>query len=77
LFFEEYNTYIYMEISQGNSLCSNLKQTKLPLFFLYKIKGQEGRIGLAWRDWYQYGEGGGTRVWESLLLYINRKNENC
>jgi hypothetical protein len=30
--------HIYMEMSQGNSLCSSF-------FFFYKIKEQEGRTG--------------------------------
>jgi hypothetical protein len=29
-----------MEMSQGNSLCSYLKQTKIPFFFFYKIREQ-------------------------------------
>jgi hypothetical protein len=35
-----------MEMSQRNSLCSCLKQTKcVTFFFFYKIGEQEGRIG--------------------------------
>jgi hypothetical protein len=34
-----------METSQGNSLCSYLKQTKMSIFFFYKIREQEGRTG--------------------------------
>jgi hypothetical protein len=35
-----------MEMSQGNSLCSYLKQTKnVTFFFYYKIRDQEGGTG--------------------------------
>jgi hypothetical protein len=37
--------HIYMEISQGNSLCSYLKQNKNVIFFFYIIGEQEGGIG--------------------------------
>jgi hypothetical protein len=40
----------YMEMSQGNSLCSYLKQ-KCYFFFFYKIREQEGRIGPVWGGW--------------------------
>jgi hypothetical protein len=36
---------IYVEVSQGNSLCSYLKQTKMSFFFFYKIGAQEGGTG--------------------------------
>jgi hypothetical protein len=60
----------YMEISQGNSLCSYLylKQAKMSFFnflffffclFLYKIREQKGRRGLAWGGWYPWEGGGG------------------
>jgi hypothetical protein len=52
---------IYMEISQRNSLCSYLEQTKMSLFFIYKVEKQEGGTGTAWmKGWYQreVGEGG-------------------
>jgi hypothetical protein len=39
---------MYMEVSQGNSLCSYLKQAKISvLFFFYKIVEQKGRTGPA------------------------------
>jgi hypothetical protein len=41
--------HICMEMSQGNSLCSYLKQTKMSIFFFYKIREQEGRTGPVWR----------------------------
>jgi hypothetical protein len=35
--------HIYVEVSQGNFLCSYLKQAKLSFFFLfYKFREQEG-----------------------------------
>jgi hypothetical protein len=36
-----------MEVSQGNSLHSYLKQAKISFFFFYKIKEQESGIGPA------------------------------
>jgi hypothetical protein len=37
-----------MEMPQGNSLCIYLKQAKISFFFfIYKIREQEGRTGLA------------------------------
>jgi hypothetical protein len=59
--------YTYnMEMSQGNSLCSYLKQTKMSFFsFFYKIGEQEGWTGPSWGGWYQWERGGGgERVWE-------------
>jgi hypothetical protein len=41
-----------MEMSQGYSLCSILN--KNVIFFFYKIREQEGKIGSAW------GKGDGT-----------------
>jgi hypothetical protein len=44
-----------MEMSQGNSLHSYLKQTKMSFFFFfYKIREQEGGTGPVWRGWYQW-----------------------
>jgi hypothetical protein len=37
-----------MEMPQGNSLCSYLKQTKMSFFFFYKIGKQVGKTGTAW-----------------------------
>jgi hypothetical protein len=39
---------MYMEISQGNPLCSYFKQTKMSFFFTYKIEEQESRTNPAW-----------------------------
>jgi hypothetical protein len=39
--------HIYMEMSQGNSLCSNHKQAKMSFFFFHKIGEHEGRTGPA------------------------------
>jgi hypothetical protein len=58
--------HIYMEMSQGNSLCSYLKQNVFFTYFFYKIGEQEGGTGPAWRAWHQWeGRGSGERVWES------------
>jgi hypothetical protein len=50
-----------MEVPQGNSLCSYLKQPKMSVFFLllflYKIKEQEDGNGPTWGGWFQW-EGG-------------------
>jgi hypothetical protein len=58
--------YIYMELSQGNSLCSYLylKQAKISLvsFFFYKIGEQEGRQILPKGGWYQWYWGGGGEM---------------
>jgi hypothetical protein len=34
-----------MEMSQGNSLCSELNKQKFTIFFFYKIREQEGKTG--------------------------------
>jgi hypothetical protein len=36
-----------MELLQGNSLCSYLKQTKNHFFFTYRLEEQEGGTGSA------------------------------
>jgi hypothetical protein len=58
--------HIYMEMSQGNSLCSYLKQTKMSFFFIYKIIEQEGGTGpgLGVRVVPVGGEGRGEMVKE-------------
>jgi hypothetical protein len=38
----------YVEMSQGNSLCSYFKQTKMSFFSFYKIRKQEGGMCPAW-----------------------------
>jgi hypothetical protein len=38
------NVSIYIEMSQGNCLCSYLKQTKMSFFFFYKTREQKGQI---------------------------------
>jgi hypothetical protein len=43
-----FKIHIYMEMSQGNALCNYLKQTKMSVFFFYKIREQEGRTGPVW-----------------------------
>jgi hypothetical protein len=70
-----------MEMSQGNSLCSYLKQTKK----FYTIRKQEGRIGPAWKGWYQWVKGEGEKmVWEGkysaniVYIYVFKwKNDIC
>jgi hypothetical protein len=57
-----------MEISQGNSLYSYLKETKMSFFF-NKIREQEGRTGPAWRGVVSVllsvgGGGSEEQVWE-------------
>jgi hypothetical protein len=59
-----------MELSQGNSLCSYLKQIKNVIFFFYKIREKEGRKGPVWVGAgeelvpVREGGGGGESVWE-------------
>jgi hypothetical protein len=48
--------HIYMERSQGNSLCSYPKQAKMSYFFFCKIEEQEGRPGPAWEGGWCQGE---------------------
>jgi hypothetical protein len=48
-----------MEVAQGNSLCSYLKQTKNVIFFIHKIREQEGGTGSAWK----VGNSGGGMRW--------------
>jgi hypothetical protein len=69
-----------MEISQGKSLCSYLKQTKMSFFFLL----QEGRIDPARGDSYQWeGDDGGkghgrVNMVQILCTHVwNWKNETC
>jgi hypothetical protein len=57
-----------MEVPQGNSLYSYLKQPKMSFFFFYKIREQEDETGPAWGErccWYWCkGRGSGERVQE-------------
>jgi hypothetical protein len=39
--------HLYMEMSQGNSLCNYLKPAKMSIFFFYKIREREGATGPA------------------------------
>jgi hypothetical protein len=46
-----------MEISQGNSLYSYIKGTKMSFFFFFlftNVGEQEGGTGPAWVGWYQW-----------------------
>jgi hypothetical protein len=51
--------HIYMEVSQGNSLCSYLKQAKMSFLFpfLYKLGEQEGKTSPAWGEVDTSGRG--------------------
>jgi hypothetical protein len=52
-----------MEVPQGNSLCSYLKQAKMSFFSFIKLENR--RMEQVLPDWYQWEEGGGwERVWE-------------
>jgi hypothetical protein len=65
---------IYKEMSQGNSLCSCLKQAKMSFFFSpTKSREQEGRTGLpcgSWGDWV--GTGGREEVAGKGCGRVNR-----
>jgi hypothetical protein len=37
-----------MEMLQGKSLCSYLKQAKMSIYFIYKTREQEGGTGPVW-----------------------------
>jgi hypothetical protein len=51
-----------MEVPQGKSLRSHLKQAKMSFFF-YKIREQASRTGPTWAggDWYLWEERGGGK----------------
>jgi hypothetical protein len=55
-----------MEMSQGNSLCSYLKQTKMSFIFSFtKSENKKAEQVLPCRSWYQWeGRRDGERVWE-------------
>jgi hypothetical protein len=55
--------HVQMEVSQGNSLCSYLKQANMLFFFFYKIRDQEGRTGLIW----VVGTSGRGRRWRRVV----------
>jgi hypothetical protein len=54
-------------MSQGNSLCSSLKQAKMSLFsfsfFLYRIRDQEDGTGLVWEEVGTGGRGEEVGKW--------------
>jgi hypothetical protein len=68
---------MHMEMSQGNSLCSYLKQTKLSFlfFFFYKIREQEGGTGPTSGSGEEVGKGCGKVNMVQILCtyYINGK----
>jgi hypothetical protein len=76
--------YIYMEMSQGNSLYSYFKQTKMSLFFIYKIGEQEaeqvltGVFGTSGR-WEELEKGHGrVNIVQILCTYVCKwKNDTC
>jgi hypothetical protein len=44
-----------MEVPEGNTLCSYLKQAKMSsIFFSYKSGKQDGGTGPAWVSWHQW-----------------------
>jgi hypothetical protein len=54
-----------MEVPQGDSLCSYLKQAQMSFFFFCKVEKQDGKTGPSWGVWYQWEVGGGEkRAWE-------------
>jgi hypothetical protein len=55
--------YIYMEIPQGNSLCSYLKSTKMSFFSLLQNQRTEGQNRSCLGRLIPVG-GGKERVWE-------------
>jgi hypothetical protein len=48
-----------MEVLQGNSLCSYLKQAKMSFAFFCKTGEQEGKTGPAWQGKGEVGKGHG------------------
>jgi hypothetical protein len=80
---------IYMEILQGNSLCSFLSQTSKNVMFLFfsfffnKTGEQEEGRGPGWGNWYQWeGEGGRERgrvnIVQKMCTHVCKcKNDIC
>jgi hypothetical protein len=73
----------YMEISQGNSLCSYLKQTKMSFFFLlqnWRTWEQNRSYG---GRWYQLGVGrrwgkGRVNIMQILCTHVYKwENDTC
>jgi hypothetical protein len=74
-----YIMHIYMEVSQGNSVCSNLslKQAKMSFFFLFSCAKSENKrveqvlsrevVGTTWRE--EVVGKGGRRVNMVRKLY--------
>jgi hypothetical protein len=64
-------------VPQGNSLSSYFKQAKMSFFFLYKIRGQEGRTVLSCLEWLVWVGGGGA--WEMVKKseYIANNEYTC
>jgi hypothetical protein len=79
------NTNIHIEMSQGNSLYSYLKETKMSFFFSFtKLQNRRAEQALSW-GWYQCGRvedvgKGFTRVnmVQILCTHVCKwKNEAC
>jgi hypothetical protein len=64
--------HIYMEMSQGNSLYSYLKQTKNVFCFFYKMGEQEGRTGPVWGQVVGkgYGRVNMVQIWCTPCMQI-------
>jgi hypothetical protein len=64
-----------MYMSQGHSLCSNLKQIKILWFFFSFTKSEEGKQVLP----EEVGTSGGRRRWGKgkycVHMYVSRKME--
>jgi hypothetical protein len=77
-------THVYMEMSQGNSLYSYLKQTNMSFFFLLQNCRTVGQNGSCLGGWYQWeGEEAGkvckvANMVETLGTHgCKWKNETC
>jgi hypothetical protein len=76
--------HIYMEISQGNSLCNYFKQTEMSLFlpFFFFTKSYNRRVEQVLQGlWYQWWGGGGkgcgrVNIVQILCIHVYKwKNE--
>jgi hypothetical protein len=72
-------THTNMEAPQGNSMCSYLKQAKMPFFLFYKIGEGEGRTVFAWRKGEEVGKGcRRVNMVQILCTHVHKlKNETC
>jgi hypothetical protein len=75
--------HINMEVPQGNSMFSYIKQAKMSVFFFLLQNWKTGRQNVSFLtrgSWYQWeGRGGAEREWEgkyttnTVYTYINGK----